>query len=59
MLSPAGSNLPFQIYFGGLDNILNHSTEEQDKKIIECYLKSWEKKINTDLNPLYDIIERI
>lgn len=59
LIYPNGNNLPFQIYFGGLDDKLNHSCVNQDKKLIECYLKSWQKKISIDLNPLYDIINKI
>lgn len=59
LISPNGNNLPFQIYFGGLDNILNHSVENQDKEIINKFLQSWLKKINIDLDPLYDILNEI
>lgn len=55
ILVPNGSNLPFQIKLGKLDDVLNHSSENQNIELLKKYLQSI-KKHNIDFSLLEDKI---
>ena len=55
ILIPNGSNLPFQIKLGKLDDVLNHSSENQNIELLKKYLESI-KKHNIDFSLLEDKI---
>ena len=55
IIVPNGSNLPFQIKLGKLDDVLNHSSEKQNIELLKKYLQSI-KKHNIDFSLLEDKI---
>ena len=55
IIVPNGSNLPFQIKLGKLDDALNHSSENQNIELLKKYLQSI-KKHNIDFSLLEDKI---
>ena len=57
IIVPNGSNLPFQIKLGKLDDKLDHSSKNQNIEILKKYLESI-KKHNIDFSALEDMIEQ-
>ena len=57
LLVSNGSNLPFQIKLGKLDDILDHSSNNQNIELLKKYLESI-KKHNIDFSTLEGIISK-